>query len=82
MINTVSFSVMTEISSYFTRNTNFDIWMAAPDSADREFTKKLCSISGVNDVYPNLMFNNVEVLNSKEKIREDHMAVINENISN
>ncbi len=71
MITTVSDSVMLEVSSFFTRTSNFQVWMFL-GGTDRSFEQSLLAVEGITGVYGNFEAGGIEVVGQREKI-----AVIN-----
>lgn len=67
MITTVSDSVLTEVASFYTRNTTFDIYMA-PNSSNRSFEQSLLSINGVKQICGNYTLYGIEIADRQEKI--------------
>lgn len=67
MITTVSDSVMTEVGSFFTRSTTFEIWMYV-DGAGRSFEPSLLATEGVKGVYGNYEFQGAEVVGRNYEI--------------
>lgn len=66
-ITTISDSVLYEIASFYTRNTNFDIYMV-DYSADRTFEQSLLTVDGVDQVCFNYTLYGVEVAGSDYKL--------------
>ncbi len=70
MINTISYSVITEISSFYS-DADFEVWMWAPE-ADREFDTKIKTVDGVEDVYGVIGANMVNIADSDHTINLIH----------
>lgn len=66
-ITTISDSVLYEIASFYTRNTNFDIYMV-DYNADRSFEQSLLTVDGVDQVCFNYTLYGVEVAGSGNKL--------------
>ncbi len=61
MISTISDSVLYEVSSFYTRNTDFEIYMS-DDNADRTFEQSLLSVDGVEQVCRNYTQYGIEIV--------------------
>jgi len=66
MINTVSYSVVTEVTNYY-KDANFEIWMWL-QGADRKFDSRLRTVDGVTDVYGIIGSDMVEIENNQNTI--------------
>ena len=67
VVNMVSYSVMTEVSDYYTTAGKFDVMVFAP-RMDRNFEGALRRIKGVTDVYGFYRTGDVEVIGSDDRI--------------
>jgi len=67
MINTVSYSVVTEVADFYNRSANFDIMVYA-SRADAAFLKQLRRIDGVKGVYGSYQAGGVELAGRGERI--------------
>lgn len=59
-ITTISDSVLYEVASFYTRNTDFDIYMS-DDSADKSFEQSLLRVDGVDQVCSNYTLYGVDM---------------------
>lgn len=66
-ITTISDSVLYEAASFYTRNTDFDIYMV-DYGADRSFEQSLLAVDGVERVCPNYTLYGVDVAGSDYKL--------------
>ena len=66
-ITTISDSVLYEIASFYTRNTDFDIYMV-DNSADRSFEQSLLTVDGVDQVCFNYTLYGVDVAGYDNKL--------------
>jgi putative ABC transport system permease protein len=67
MITTISDSVLLEVASFYTRSSNFDIYMSMP-GAGRSFEQSLTSVDGVKQVCGNISTNGIEVVGKDYKL--------------
>jgi putative ABC transport system permease protein len=67
MITTISDSVLKEVASFYTKISDFDIYMSMP-GAGRSFEQSLASVDGVKQVCGNISINGVEVVGKNYKL--------------
>ncbi len=67
MINTISFSVITEVANLF-KDADFEVWMGWFPQADRRLEGILQSIDGVKDIYGIYSAPLVDIEGTKERI--------------
>lgn len=67
MINTISFSVITELVNFY-REATFEIWMWTPQG-DRNLDRLLQTVEGVREVYGILGVEDVEISHRKDSIQ-------------
>lgn len=67
MITTISDSVLKEVASFYTRNSDFDIYMSMP-GAGRSFEQSLASVEGVKQVCGNISITGIDVVGKDYKL--------------
>jgi|LSQX01.2.fsa_nt_gb putative ABC transport system permease protein len=66
-ITTISDSVLYEVASFYTKNTDFDIYMSDPD-ANRSLEQSLLTIDGIDQVCSNYTLYGVDVAGHDYKV--------------
>ena len=70
MVNTISYSVVTELTSFY-KDANFEIWMGL-SQASRGTDQLIRTVNGVEDVYGVLGVQGTELVGTKDRINLIH----------